>query len=111
MKKNPASRARTPAARENVLRSLHKPPKNDCKNDCLDAEREPSNARLPEVGSQRQTHRQNYDIDAVFYRAGNGNEEIPSGCRAKRGSSGFCCYIRKLIGSYHGNFLFIGTAI
>ena len=62
MKKNPALARRTPAARENVFRLLHKPTKNDC----LDAEREPSNARLPEVGTQIQTDRQNYDIDAVF---------------------------------------------
>ena len=39
--KNPASRDSTPAARENVFRSLQKPPKNNC----LDPEREPSNAR------------------------------------------------------------------
>ena len=61
-KKIPLRAPRTPAARENVFRLLRKPPKNDC----LDAEREPSNARLPEVGTQRQTDRQNYDIDAVF---------------------------------------------
>ena len=51
MKNIPLRAHRAPAVRENVLRSLHKPPKNDC----LDAEREPSNARLPEVGVQRQT--------------------------------------------------------
>ena len=51
MKKIPLCAHRTPAARENAFRSLNKPPKNDC----LDAEREPSNARLPEVYTQRQT--------------------------------------------------------
>ena len=55
MKKNPASRAPAPAARENLLCLLHKLPINDCKNDCLDAEREPSNARLPEAKTGRQT--------------------------------------------------------
>ena len=50
-------------AHENVCHLQQKPPKNDF----LDAEREPSNARLPKVGTQRQTDRQNYDIDAVFY--------------------------------------------
>ena len=51
MKKIPLRAPRTPAARKNAFRSLNKPPKNDC----LDAEREPSNARLPEVCTQRQT--------------------------------------------------------
>ena len=51
MKKIPLRAPRTPAARKNAFRSLNKPPKNDC----LDAEREPSNARLPEVCPQRQT--------------------------------------------------------
>ena len=51
MKKNPLRAPGAPAALENVFRLLYKPPKNYC----LDAEREPSNARLPEVGTQRQT--------------------------------------------------------
>ena len=63
MEKNPASRApHSRGARKRVLLTIYKPPKNDC----LDAEREPSNVRLPEVGTQRQTDRQNYVIDAVL---------------------------------------------
>ena len=39
-----------PQPRENVFRSQQKP----LEYDCLDTDREPSNARLPEVGTQRQ---------------------------------------------------------
>ena len=63
-------------AHENVCHLQQKPPKNDF----LDADRESSITRLPKVGMQRQTDRQNYDIDAVFYYS----EWVPSEARLPR---------------------------